>query len=152
MNASLFETRTDEELRRDAIHINELRTHDVLMGRGVAELTDRQRRLLECVRGRQGRLQAITISEIMARIGSSPREIKADVRELVVSFGLPIVASRDSDDGGYFFATTGEERIAGTADYVKEIRALAERTRVIRNLHDLRALFGQICNELEKEG
>ncbi|MGO8759333.1 MAG: hypothetical protein ACLQG3_14535 [Terracidiphilus sp.] len=151
MTGSLFETRTDAETRRDAVNANERRVHDALMGRGVCELTERQRRLLECLRGRQGRLLAISIAELVAKVGGSPREIKADVRELVVTFGLAVVASRDSEEGGYFFATTVEERISGTADYVKEIVALAERTRIIRNLHDLRTLFGQISNEFEVE-
>ena len=149
MIGTLFETRTDEEQRRDAVGDNERRIHDALMGRAPCELTEPQRRLLECLRGRQGRLQAMSIAEIIARVGSTQRGIKADVRELVITFSLPIVASRDGDDGGYFFAVTAEERISGTADYVKEIVALAERIRVIRNLHDLRALFGQISNELE---
>lgn len=149
MTGDLFEIRTDAEIRRDAVNANERRIHDVLMGRGMCELSERQRKLLESLRGHQGRLQAISIAELAARVGGSPREIKSDVRELVVTFSLAIVASRDSEDGGYFFATTAEERISGTADYVKEIIALAERTRVIRNLHDLRTLFGQISNELE---
>jgi hypothetical protein len=149
MIGTLFETRSDEEVRRDAVAQNQIRIHDVLMGRSACELTERQRRLLECLRGRQGKLQAMSIAEAIARVGGTPRDIKADVRELVVTFGMPIVASRDGEAGGYFFATTADERIAGTADYVKEIVALAERIRVIRNLHDLRALFGQISNELE---
>lgn len=149
MIGTLFETRSDEEVRRDAVAQNQIRIHDVLMGRSACELTERQRRLLECLRGRQGKLQAMSIAEAIARVGGTPRDIKADVRELVVTFGMPIVASRDGDAGGYFFAVTAEERISGTADYVKEIVALAERIRVIRNLHDLRALFGQISNEVE---
>jgi predicted transcriptional regulator len=149
MNGTLFETRTDEELRRDAVGDNQRRVHDALMGNCSCELTPRQRRVLECLRGRQGKLQAMSIAEVIARVGGGRRDIKADVRALVVTFGLPIVASRDGDDGGYFFAVTAEERISGTADYVKEIVALAQRIRVIRNLHDLRALFGQISHELE---
>jgi hypothetical protein len=149
VNTGLFEIRTDAEIRRDAVHANELRIHDALMGRMTCQLTERQRKLLECLRGRQGSLLAMSIAELTAKGCGGPREIKADVRELVVRFGLAIVASRDSEDGGYFFATTAEERISGTADYVKEIIALAERTRVIRNLHDMRTLFGQISNEIE---
>jgi hypothetical protein len=148
---TLFEIRTDDDLRRQAIADNENRVHDVLLGRGPWELTDPQRRLLECLRGRQGRRLAMPITDLTAKLGSDPRSIKADVRELVMSFKLPIVASRDSDCGGYFFATTAEERISGTADYVKEIIALGERVRVIRAVHDLRTLFGQISNNLEIE-
>ena len=145
---TLFELRTDEDLRREAVADNMLLIHDVLMGRGPWELTERQRRILECLRGRQGRLLAMSITELIERVGSVPREIKSDIRELVMTFRLPIVASRDSENGGYFFAVTVEERISGTADYVKEIVALAERVRIIRNLHDLKSLFGQISNDL----
>lgn len=153
MTASLFETRIDAEIRRDAVADNERRVHEALMGRGTAELSPRQRRLLEYLRGRQGRLQAISIGELKEKlICADTRSIKADVRDLVCTFRLPIVSSRDSEDGGYFFATTAEERISGTADYVKEIRALAERTAVIRNVHDMRTLFGQLASELETSG
>ncbi len=148
MTGNLFETRTDAEMRRDAITANEARVHDVLTGGGRWPLTERQHRLLECLRGRQGRLQAISISDLVARIGGDPRSIKSDVRELVVTFGLAIVSSRDGENGGYFFAVTAEERISGTADYVKEIVALAERVRIVRNVHDLRTMLGQIGNEL----
>jgi hypothetical protein len=149
MNGSLFETRTDAEIRREAIAANDLRIHQVLMGGGPWELSERQRKLLDCLRARQGRLHAISISELTEKTGMDPRSIKSEVRNLVISFGLAIVSSRDCEDGGYYFATTAEERIAGTADYVKEIRALAERTRIIRNVHDMRTLLGQIANEIE---
>jgi predicted DNA-binding transcriptional regulator YafY len=90
----------------------------------------------------------VSISELAARLSVDPRSIKADVRELVVSFRLPIVASRDAEDGGYFFAVTAEESLSGTADYVKEIVALAERVRIIRKMPSVRALLGQMALEL----
>jgi hypothetical protein len=144
---TLFELQTDEDLRRDAVADNERRIHDALIGRGPWEPTERQRKLLESLRGRQGRRLAMPISDLVEKVKTDARAIKADVRELVMSFGLPIVASRDGDNGGYFFAVTAEERISGTADYLKEIVALAERVRIIRNLHDLKTLFGQIAND-----
>jgi len=141
---SLFELKTDEELRREAVADNSNRVHEAIIGRGPWELTERQRKILECLRGRQGRRLAITIAELTEKTGSCARDIKSDVRDLVVAFRLPIVASRDGDAGGYFFATTAEERFSGTADYVKEIIALAERVRIVRNLPDLASLWGQI--------
>ena len=146
---TLFELQTDDEMRNDAIFDNSNRIHEALMGRGPWELPERQRKLLELLRGRQGRLLARSIADLSEKLGADPRTIKADVRELVVNFKLPIVSSRDSDAGGYFFAVTAEERISGTADYCKEIVALAERVRIIRNLPDLSALWGQlsIANE-----
>ena len=148
---TLFELRTEEDLRREAVAENERRIHQALMNQGPYPLTQRQRRLLELLRGRQGRLLALPICELTGKLDADPRSIKADVRELVMSFHLPIVASRDSEDGGYFFAVTAEERISGSADYVKEIIALAERVRVIRGHHDLSALFGQISTEIPTE-
>jgi hypothetical protein len=144
---TLFEIRTDEDLRREAVAANERRVHEVLTGRGPWEPSERQRRVIECLRGRQGRNLAMPIGDLMAKTGITPREIKQIVRDLVMQFGMAIVSSRDSEDGGYFFAVTAEERISGTADYVKEIVALGERVRIIRNLHDLRTLFGQISTE-----
>jgi len=145
MENTLFELRTEEDLRSEAVAANGNRIHDALMGRGPWELSERQRKLLEALRGRQGRLLALSITELVAKLDADPRSIKADVRELVINFRLPIVASRDGENGGYFFAVTAEERISGTADYVKEIIALAERVRIIRNLADLNTLFGQIA-------
>ncbi len=148
---TLFEIRTEDEMRREAVAANEARIHAVICGQGPWILSERQRRLLELLRGRQGRLLAMPLSELTERLHADPRTIKADVRELVCSFGLAIVASRDCEDGGYFFAVSLEERISGSADYVKEILSLAERVRIIRNLPDLSALFGQFALELNRK-
>jgi hypothetical protein len=141
---TLFETRTDEDIRREAVADNGARVHDALVGRGPWQLSQRQRQILEALRGRQGRLQAMPISDLVIKLDSDPRSIKGDVRELVMNFRLPIVASRDSDLGGYFFATTAEERISGSADDLKQAVAMLERVRIIRNLPDLNALWGQL--------
>jgi hypothetical protein len=141
---TLFELRTDEDLRREAIADNANRVHDVLRGLGPWPLSERQRKLLECLRGKQGRHLAMTIDELMQRVGSCERKIKSDIRELVTVFKLPIVASRNAETGGYYFPVTAEERIAGTADYIKEIVALAERVRIIRGVADLSTLYGQL--------
>ena len=147
---TLFELRSDADLRRDAIAKNEIRIHDVLLGRGPWELTESQRRLLECLRGRQGRLQAVSINDLVAKLGSEARSIKANVRELVVTFGLPIVASRDSDHGGYYFAVSAEERIAGSANYLQEAVKLIRRAAIVRNEIDMNALLGQVALELRQ--
>jgi hypothetical protein len=141
---TLFELRTEDEMRADAVAENSNRVHEAMIGRGPWDLTERQRGILEQLRGRQGRRLAMTIAELTEKTGCGPREIKAEVRALVIAFRLPIVASRDGDAGGYFFAVTAEERISGTADYVKEIVALAERVRIVRNLPDLATLWGQL--------
>ena len=141
---TLFEIRTDEDMRRDAVEDIDRRVHDALMGRGPWPLTESQRRLLEMLRFRRGRTRALSIDELMVRVGSNPRAIKKDIRELVIAFKLPIVASRDGETGGYYFPVTAEERLEGTADYIKEIVALAERVRIIRSLPDLGALYGQL--------
>jgi hypothetical protein len=147
---TLFELKTDEELRRDAVAANERRIHEVLTGGGPWQLTERQRKVLECLRGRQGRRFAMPISDLVEKLKTDPRTVKADVRELVVTFHLPIVASRDADDGGYFFAVTAEERISGTADYLKEAVKLIRRAAIIRTETDMQTLLGQVALDLRE--
>jgi hypothetical protein len=147
---TLFELRTDDDLRREAVASNERRIHEVLLGHGPWELTERQRTILECLRGRQGRLLAMSINDLVDKLGVDPRAIKGDVRELVVSFRLPIVASRDADDGGYFFAVTAEERISGTAHYLNEAVKLIRRAAIIRTETDMQTLLGQVALDLNQ--
>lgn len=149
--ATLFELRDEGTIREEAIALNRLRIHDVIAGRGPWQLTERQRRLLEILRNKQGHLQAITIAELEQRLSIEPRQIKADVRELVVTFRLAIVASRLADAGGYFFATTADERHTYSADYLKEAGKLILRAQIIRNELDVNVLLGQIALDL-KEG
>jgi hypothetical protein len=89
------------------------------------------------------------ISDLVAKLGADPRTIKADVRELVVTFGLTIVASRDGETGGYYFAVSAEERIAGSADYVKEAVKLLRRAAIICNETDMQILLGQVALNLK---
>jgi hypothetical protein len=147
---TLFELRTDDDLRRDAVADNERHIHEVLLGHGPWALTERQRKILECLRGRQGRLLAMPIGDLVAKLAVDPRSIKADVRELVVTFGLAIVASRDGETGGYYFAVSAEERVAGTADYLKEAVKLIRRAAVIRNETDMQTLLGQVALDLRQ--
>jgi hypothetical protein len=148
---TLFELRDEDKIRQDAIALNRHRIHDVICGFTPWLLSERQRRLLEVLRHRQGHSQAITIAELQDRVACGPREIKADVRELVVTFRLAIVASRIADAGGYFFATTAEERHTYSADYLKEAAKLIRRAQIIRNELDVNVLLGQIALDL-KEG
>jgi hypothetical protein len=90
------------------------------------------------------------ISDLVEKLKTDPRTVKADVRELVVTFHLPIVASRDADDGGYFFAVTAEERISGTADYLKEAVKLIRRAAIIRTETDMQTLLGQVALDLRE--
>lgn len=143
MTDTLFEMRSEEAMRREAVAENARRIHEAIVGEGPWELSARQRKILECLRGRQGKRQAMGIAEIAERTGAGPREIKGDVRELVMNWRLPIVASRDGEAGGYYFATTVEERIEGSNDYLKEAVKLLERVAVIRNEPDLMRWLGQ---------
>jgi hypothetical protein len=145
----LFEMRTPEQIRDEAIAANRSQVHDVCMDKGPWPLTARQRRLLEILRNKQGRDQAIGIADLQLRLQCEPRQIKSDVRELVVTFRLPIVASRDGDTGGYFFATTADERRTYSADYLKEAAKLIQRALIIRDEHDINVLLGQILLDLK---
>jgi hypothetical protein len=140
---TLFEMKTDKELRADAVAANELRIRAALMGRGPHEVTDRQRRLVELLRGHQGRLQAMPCAELEAKLSCDDRIIRREVRDLVMTFRLPIVASRDAESGGYFFAVTSEERFTYTRQYIQEGRQLFARAAIIRNEFDIAKLLGQ---------
>lgn len=147
---TLFELRDEKQIRDQAIEENRRRIHDVIMGKGPWPLNERQARLLEILRWRQGRAHAIGIAELMPRLKCGAREIKEAVRELVVTFRLPIVASRDAEGGGYFFATTAEERMTGSSDYLKEAAKLIQRALIIRSDQDVKVLLGQIELELKE--
>lgn len=140
---TLFETRTGAEIRRDAIHANEQLISRALRGSAGWELTDRQRRLVELLRFRQGRTLAMPSAELEAALDCDDRAIRGLVRDLVMSFHLPIVASRDADCNGFFFAVTAEERVRYTEQYIQEGRKLFARAAIIRNRYDLVELLGQ---------
>jgi hypothetical protein len=143
MMETLFELRTPKDIRNEAVAANGERVHAALTGHGPWELSQRQRQLLELLRGRQGRLLAVPISELCERLGRTPRGIKADVRALVMDFRLAIVASRDGETGGYFFAVTPEERFTFSEQYIQEGRKLFARAAIIRNEFDITKLLGQ---------
>jgi hypothetical protein len=140
---TLFELRTDGDMRREAVAENQRLIHLALIDKGPWPLSQRQRRILEQLRGRQGRNVAMTIDELQQKVGSDARAIKADVRELVMSFRLPIVASRDGETGGYYFATTAQERVDGSEHYIREGVKLFARAAILRNEYDLNRLMGQ---------
>lgn len=151
---TLFEMRTPQEMRRDAVAANEARIREALMGKGPWELSDRQRRLVELMRGRQGQLLATPSSTLEAALGCDDRAVRKEMRELVMMFRLPIVASRDAEGGGYFFAVTAEERYTFTEQYIQEGRMLFARAAIIRNEYDIVKLLGQaiIDPAISKEG
>lgn len=140
---TLFEMQSEDDLRRHAIAENQTNVHRILIGEGPWALSERQRKILECLRGRQGRALAMTIAELQEKVGGGPREIKADVRDLVMSFRLAIVASRDGADGGYYFATTTQERVEGSENYLQEAIKLLQRVAIIRNQPDILRGLGQ---------
>jgi len=140
---TLFELKTDKELRAESVSLNEGLVHAALMGKGPWELSQRQRRLVELLRGRQGASLAMPCKELEAKLTCDDRAIRSDVRSLVMDFHLPIVASRDSDTGGYFFAVTHEERVRYTEQYINEGKKLFARAAIIRNERDIAKLLGQ---------
>jgi hypothetical protein len=148
---TLFEMRSEEEIRREELHRNDQAILDVLCGKGPWPLNNNERRLLELMRTRQGRQKVMTIGELGEQLRATPREVKNIVRTLVVAFHLPIVASRDAETGGYYFATTLQERIEGSAPYVQEALALLERVKVIRGAASMKALLGQLALDLKEE-
>lgn len=145
---TLFELRNEDTIREEAIALNRLRIHDVVAGRGPWQLSTRQRRLIEILRFHQGRIQAISSADLEQRLQTDDRAIRAEVRELVVSFKLPIVATLDAEKSGYFFATTAQERIDGARLYIQQATKLLRRAQIILNERDMGVIFGQVNLQL----
>jgi len=145
----LFETRSAEEMRRDRMDQVDRQVMDVLCGRSRFPVSDRQIDLLRILRSKYGMGRAVQIGELAERININPRTIKEEIRGLVVDHQLPIGASRDGERGGYYLITTPEEAAAATADYKKEIVALARRVRVLEGQKGINELLGQLRIEEE---
>jgi hypothetical protein len=123
-------------------------TRTLLGQAGPWQLNPLQRELLRILLFHQGAQRAITLRDLIGKLhratGVLPteREIKEAARGLVVDFKVRVGASR-SAHRGYYLITTAEEARDTASLYVKEIRKLAQRVRVLLDPHDLAELEGQ---------
>ncbi|KRK48137.1 hypothetical protein FC96_GL001869 [Secundilactobacillus kimchicus JCM 15530] len=67
-----------------------------------------------------GATSKVTMKELKLRTQMSQRAIY-DAIEVLRASGIPIMASRQGNNGGYFIAETENEKQAGIAQYKKQI-------------------------------
>lgn len=132
---SLFETPED----RAVAHI-----YTILRGTTVPELSARQREILRAVVERRGKARAIPVNQLARILGVSPREIKADVRDLRILWLARIGSSRDSEGGGIYLITNKQELFDTVRPFVKQAQAEFAIAAALCSRHELAELEGQM--------
>lgn len=145
MMSSLFETQADRSRARAA----EVCAH----GFTPYPPSDVQRSLLHQLQSRVGRERAISVGELAERLKTTPRDIKAAVRELRMRpFQVPIGSSRDQAAGGYFLCATVDERLETARQYSKQALSELKVWRDMLEPHELAEELGQIHLALTEDG
>lgn len=132
---SLFETPEDRAVAR---------VYVLLRGGCVPEPTARQRALLRTVVERRGKARAISVNTLARTLGVSPREIKADVRDLRLLFAVRIGSSRDSEGGGVYLITNKQELFDTVRPFIRQAQAEFAIAKALCNVHELAELEGQM--------
>jgi hypothetical protein len=140
---TLFESQEDRDREggmRTIAHVE-----DVMIAgyRGVM-LTARQRSLLYIVADRKGLARAISIGELAERLKTSPREIKACVRDLRLVFRVRIGSSRDGEAGGFYLIATKQELLDTVRPFVRQAQSEFEIVKALCEPHELAELEGQM--------
>jgi hypothetical protein len=126
------------------------RIHEVLMGDKPWPLPDEARAVLRILREHKGARNAISIAELTAKTKLDARQVKEQVRTLVVDFGVKICGSR-VQPYGYYIATSPEEIDAGIRTLHGEGVSLFRRIRALGGDQVVKEILGQIPIDLEKE-
>lgn len=143
MLGTLFEGQEDRDLAmfgRTVAHIHEVMYHG---HRGVM-LNERQRAFLRIVADRKGLARAISIGELAERLKTSPREIKACVRDLRLVFRVRIGSSRDGEAGGFYLIATKQELLDTVRPFVRQAQSEFEIVKALCEPHELAELEGQM--------
>ena len=113
----------------------------------------------------RGQGNAITIREIGEELWAEEwrkggaarvriaRQVKQAVRDLVTIAGMKIASSKSNVHGGYYIITSPEEMRQAEQQIIAQIRAEAQRLRVLRGSDDryFRELVGQLAAEFGVE-
>ncbi len=131
---SLFETAEDRAVAR---------AYEMLRGDDV-RLSARQIALLRIIADRRGAARAVSVADLARQFNTTPREIKGDVRDLRMDFGLRIGSSRDQEAGGYYLITSKAELLATVTPMLHQLRSEAALIRAMCEPHELAELEGQL--------
>ncbi|GAX01013.1 hypothetical protein [Secundilactobacillus silagei] len=107
----------------------------------MRKLIEQDINVLRCLH--KGQASKTTKKHIIAVTGLSDRSV-FDSIEALRNIGIPIMASRNNRDAGYFIAETPEEKQAGIAQYKKQIateqHSLSQLERADINSYMLKAV------------
>ena len=136
---SLFETIEDRAVER---------AYAVLASRMDPSPTARQLSLLRIIADRRGADRAISVTQLAAMVKTTPREVKGDVRDLRMSFGIRIGSSRDQESGGYYLITSKAELIATLTPMCHQLRSEVNVICAMCEPQELADLEGQMGMKL----
>jgi hypothetical protein len=143
MLGTLFEAQEDRDqlmLQRTIAHVLNV-MHNGYRG---AMLTDRQRVLLRLLADRKGIARAIQIGELAERLKTTPREIKATVRDLRLLFRVRVGSSRNGESGGFYLIATKRELFDTVRPFIRQAQSEFEIPKALCEPHELAELEGQL--------
>jgi hypothetical protein len=92
-------------------------------------LEEDEKKVLRELRFRRGLQRALTIRDLHAATGIGARTIKEIVRNLRLTFRLPIGSSKRGAEGGYYLMVTAEDEAAWVNDVLSQVKAEMEVVR-----------------------
>jgi hypothetical protein len=122
---------------------------NVLAGRNCPwPLSADERAVLQAVRGRVGKANAISLSELGFLAQIDARQVKGIVSDLRKNFKVQLGASRGTPGGYYLIATAAEAH--ESAQYLfKQGTSMLKVARVLLGRAAMAELYGQLAIELE---
>jgi hypothetical protein len=122
---------------------------NVLAGRNCPwPLGPNERAVLQTVRGRVGKSNAISLTELGFLTQIDDRQVKAAVSDLRKNFKIQLGASRGTPGGYYLIATAAEAR--ESAHYiVQQATSMLAVARVLLGRQAMADLYGQLEIKLE---
>jgi hypothetical protein len=122
---------------------------NVLAGRDCPwPLSQHERDVLQAVRGRSGKSNAIALSRLMELTGMDERGVKAAVSDLRKNFKIQLGASRGTP-GGYYLIATAAEAHESAHHLVHQATSMLSVARVLLGRQAMAELHGQLAIKLD---
>lgn len=113
-------------------------------------LDSEQASVLRAIRYHRGAKHAIPIHQLRALLKMSDRKIKDIVRNLRISFHLPIGSSKSGTEGGYFLILTPEDQKVFDRTVLDQVYAQIQAHRGASGPARTGELLGQLLLEVQK--
>ena len=125
------------------------RIHDLLIGkpggRFGSSLNDKEKAVLRGIRYHRSSAQPVTIRELIQKTKLDARAIKNAVRSLRLSYDIPVGASRDGEEGGYFLMLNREDLDLFLASALRQIQGELQVVRAVGGSSAAQELLGQLA-------